>query len=155
TRRDEALIRTNWGGALGMTLVVTRGATVEEALAQNDRAAEILAREPGVTGVYSLASVCPSQATQEANRRRWREFWTAPRRESLRQTLQKVGAELGFRSDAFDSFWKRLDEQPPLITPDTFHGTPLEQSLNERVAFSNGDNAVSTLLKLADPDQAG
>jgi len=155
TRRDEALIRTNWGGALGMTLIVTRGATVEDALAQNDRAAEILAREPGVTGLYSLASVCPSQATQQANRRRWREFWSPPKRESLHQTLQKVGADLGFRADAFDSFWKRLDEEPPLITPDTFRGTPLEQSLNERIAFSNGDNAVSTLLKLSAPEQVG
>ncbi|HEY5084930.1 MAG TPA: MMPL family transporter, partial [Rhizomicrobium sp.] len=50
TRRDEELIRKTWGDALGMTLVVARGATEDEALAQNDRAAEILSRAPGVAG---------------------------------------------------------------------------------------------------------
>jgi predicted exporter len=80
THDDEALIRKTWGDALGVTLVVARGATVDDALAQNDRAAEILARDPGVTDVYSLASICPSAATQSANIRRWKNFWTPARR---------------------------------------------------------------------------
>jgi len=67
TRHDEKLIRKIWGDALGMTLVVARSTNVDQALAQNDFVAERLAREPGVKGVYSLASVCPSRATQEAN----------------------------------------------------------------------------------------
>jgi len=62
------LIRKAWGDALGMTLVVARCATEDEALAQNDRAAEILSRAAGVPGVYSLASVCPSRADQMAVR---------------------------------------------------------------------------------------
>ena len=153
TRRDDALISKIWGNALDMTLVVARGATVEEALARNDRVAETLAHQPGVTAVYSLASVCPSPATQEANIRRWRAFWTPARRDALRQTLQQVGAELGFRADAFAAFWKRIEDEPALLTLETFRGTPLEQALNERVALGAGDNAVSTLLKVEDRGQ--
>ena len=101
TRDDEALIRKTWGDALGMTLVVARGTNVEETLEQNDHAAEILSRDPNVTDVYSLASICPSEATQKANIRRWHEFWTPARQAALHQTLQQVGGELGFRPDAF------------------------------------------------------
>jgi 1-acyl-sn-glycerol-3-phosphate acyltransferase len=155
THDDEALIRRTWGDALGLTLVVARGATVEETLTQNDRAAEILAHDPGVTDVFSLASICPSKATQEANIRHWHEFWTPARQDALRQTLQQVGGELGFRPDAFAPFWKSVEVEPALLTLDLFRGTPLEQALNERTALAEGDNAVSTLIKLKDRSQAG
>jgi 1-acyl-sn-glycerol-3-phosphate acyltransferase len=153
TREDEALIRKTWGNALDMTLVVARGATVDDALAQNDRIAETLARQPNVKAVYSLASICPSRATQELNIRRWHEFWTPARQNSLRLTLQQIGGELGFRPDAFAPFWKSIETEPALLTLETFRGTPLDQALNERTALAPGDNAISTLLKLEDRSQ--
>jgi 1-acyl-sn-glycerol-3-phosphate acyltransferase len=155
TREDEALIRKTWGDALGMTLIVTRGTNVEETLEENDRADEILARDPNVTNVYSLASICPSKETQKANIRRWHEFWTPARQNALRQTLQQVGGELGFRPDAFAPFWKSIETEPALLTLNLFRGTPLEQALNERAALAAGDAAVSTLIKLKDRSQVG
>jgi len=155
TRADDKLITQTWGDALGMTLVVARGKTVDNALAQNDRAAEILARQKNVTGVYSLAAVCPSLATQEKNIQRWQTFWTREKQDSLQQTLQQVGGELGFRTNAFAPFWKSVEVKPALITLDQFRGTPLEQALGERVAVGTNDTAVSTLIKLGDRSQAG
>ena len=155
TRADDKLITQTWGDALGMTLVVARGKTVDDALAQNDRAAEILAQQKNVTGVYSLAAICPSLADQEVNIQRWQKFWTPVRQENLRQTLQQVGGELGFRPDAFAPFWKSVEEKPVMITLDMFRGTPLEQALSERVAVGTNDTAISTLIKLADRSQAG
>lgn len=155
TRSDDALINETWGGALGLTLVVARGDTPDAALAQNDRAAAILAHEPNVTAVYSLAAVCPSVATQAANIRRWREFWTPLRREQLQQTLSTVGGELGFQTNAFAKFWQNVEGEPGLLTLDVFRGTPLEQALAERVALGTNDNAVSTLVKLANRAQVG
>ena len=35
-----------------------------------------------------------------------------------------------------------------MLTPERFRGTPLEQALFERMALGEGDNAVSTLIKL-------
>jgi uncharacterized protein len=152
TRQDEALIRKTWGDALAMTLVAARGATPDAALAQNDHAAEVLSHETNVSGIYSLAAVCPSLATQKKNIQRWQNFWTPARMENLRQTLSQVSGELGFRPDAFAQFWKCVEDKPPMLTLDLFHGTPLEQALNERVAFGTGtnDTAVSTLVKLND-----
>lgn len=155
TQQDETLIRKIWGDALALTLVVARGPRVDDVLGQNDLAAARLAREPGVTGVYSLASVCPSRATQEANFQRWREFWSPARRAALRETLRQVGGELGFRAEAFDPFWQRVEGEPVWLTLDLFRGTPLEQVLNERVALGISDNAVSTLVKLEDRSQVG
>ena len=154
TRADDKLITKTWGDALGMTLVVARGKTVDEALAQNDRAAEILAQQTNVAGIFSLASICPSIVTQEANIKRWREFWTPEKQTAMRQTLQQVGGELGFSPDAFAPFWKSVGEKPALITPDMFRGTALEQALKERVAVGTNDTAVSTLIKLKDRSQA-
>ncbi|HWN93711.1 MAG TPA: MMPL family transporter [Methylomirabilota bacterium] len=153
TREDEELIRKTWGDALGMTVVVARGATEEEMLLQNDRAAEVLAGVPGISAVYSLAAVCPATAKQKASIQRWHEFWTPARRDTLRQTLQQIGTELGFRPDAFAPFWRRIESEPALLTLDLFRGTPLEQVLNERVVLAPGDNAVSTLLKVDDRSQ--
>ncbi|HVU07881.1 MAG TPA: MMPL family transporter [Verrucomicrobiae bacterium] len=153
TRSDERLIRETWGDALGLTLVVARGKNTDAALTQNDHVAETLAREPEVTGVYSLAAICPSIATQETNIHRWQQFWTPERRATLRQTLQQVGGELGFRANAFDDFWRRLDRKPQMISPEVFHGTPLEEALSERIASGDDDTAVSTLVKLDDRSQ--
>ncbi|MEI6083903.1 MAG: MMPL family transporter [Verrucomicrobiota bacterium] len=155
TRSDEALINQTWGSALGMTLVVARGATPEEALAQNDRAAAALAHNPNVAAVYSLAAVCPATATQAANIQRWHEFWTPARRTAVRGTLQQVGTELGFRADAFAKFWQGVEGEPALLTLEAFRGTPLEQALNERVALGTNDTAVSTLIKLNDRTNVG
>ena len=155
TRHDDKLINETWGDALGMTMVVARGNTPAEALAQNDRVAEVLARDPNVSSLYSLSAVCPSAATQEANIRRWQEFWSPTRRETLRQTLQQVGDELGFRGDAFAKFWQSVEGKPALLTLETFRGSPLEKALSERVAVGTNDTAVSTLAKLKDRAQAG
>lgn len=155
TRRDEELISQTWGSALGTTLVVARGATPEEALRKNDHAAEILARDPNVSAVYSLASVCPSPATQTANLQRWREFWTPERRTALRQTLAQTGGQLGFRPDAFAKFWRSVEGEPGRLTLEAFRGTPMQQVLNERVAMDADDNAVSTLVKLKERANVG
>ena len=154
TQHDEQLIRRTWGDALGMTLVVSRGATVDAALAENDCVAKRLAGNPDVSAVYSLASVCPSPATQEANLRRWRAFWTDERRAELRATLREVGGELGFRAEAFGRFWKMLEGEPLWVTLETFRDTPLEQAISQRVALTPGDNAVSTMVKLVDRSRA-
>ena len=153
THADDKLISQTWGDALGMTLIVARGKTEDDALAQNDRAAQLLAQQPNVTGVYSLAAVCPSLATQEANIQRWQKFWTPEKQFALKQTLQQVGGELGFRPDAFAPFWKSVTEKPAMITLDQFRGTALEQALSERVAVGTNDTAISTLIKVADRSQ--
>lgn len=154
TRADDKLINQTWGDALSMTLLVSRGPTVAEALVQNDRLAALLAQQTNVADVYSLASVCPAPATQEENIRRWQQFWTPERQSTLRANLQQIGGELGFQPNAFAPFWKAVTEKPALLTLDYFRNTPLEQALAERVAIGTNDTAISTLIKLNDRSHA-
>ncbi len=154
TRRDEESIRTTWGDALEMTMVVTRGATLDDALRANDRIAERLAARPGVEAMDSLSAVCPSRSSQEANHARWRAFWTGERRRDLRDAFARAGAELGFRAAAFDRFWALVDAPPDWVTVETFRDTPLETVFAERVATGDGDHAVATMLRLADRSDA-
>jgi 1-acyl-sn-glycerol-3-phosphate acyltransferase len=148
TRADDALIQSTWGNALGMTLVVARGETPEAALATNDQAFATLSADPNVDAVYSLAAVCPAPETQRQNLQRWRDFWTEERQTTLRRNLDQVGGELGFRGGAFSNFWEIVASERALLTLELFRGTPLENVLNERVALSPGDHAISTLVKL-------
>jgi 1-acyl-sn-glycerol-3-phosphate acyltransferase len=153
TQADDKLIQSTWGNALGMTMVVARGKTPEAALTENDRVFEVLSRDPNVATAFSLTSVCPAPEAQRANLVRWKKFWTAERQADLRETLDKVGGELGFRPGAFDKFWQSMEGERPLLTLDMFRGTPLENALNERVALDSSDNAISTLVKLKNRDE--
>lgn len=154
TRADDALIQDTWGNALGMTMVVVRGETPEAALAQNDRVADALARDSKVAAAFSLAAVCPAPDTQRKNLERWRAFWTESRQKALRETLDRVGGELGFRPEAFAKFWQGVASERPVLTLEMFRGTPLENALNERVALGTNDTAISTLVKLKDRSTA-
>ncbi|HEY5041662.1 MAG TPA: 1-acyl-sn-glycerol-3-phosphate acyltransferase [Verrucomicrobiae bacterium] len=155
TRADDKLISDTWGDALGMTVIVARGKSADDALAENDRAAALLAQQTNVAGIYSLSAICPARSTQEENIRRWENFWTPERRDKLRVTIEQVGGELGFRTNAFAPFWATIEKNPELLTLDRFRGTPLEQALNERVAVGTNDVAISTLVKLKDRSLAG
>ncbi len=155
TRHDDNLIQETWGGALGFTMVVARGETPEQALERNDLVAAALGRETNVASVFSLSAICPAPKTQRENIARWRQFWTAERRASLRATLDKVAGELGFRADAFTKFWQLVEGEPELLTLESFRGTPLENALAERVAAGTNDTAISTLVKLKERAEAG
>lgn len=155
TRADDQLINRTWGEALNMTLLVARGPTMAEALAQNDRLASLLAQQANVAATYSLASVCPAPVTQAENIRRWQAFWTPERQAQLRANLHRIGGELGFQTNAFARFWRSVRETPPMLTLDYFRGTPLESALSERVATSTNDTAISTVVKLTDRSRAG
>jgi len=154
TRADDKLIQDTWGNALGMTMIVSRGDTPDAALVENDRIYHALMQQTNVAAVYSLATICPATATQEENFARWRNFWTAERKDNLRRSLAQIGGELGFRADAFETFWRVVNGEPARLTLELFQGTPLEKALAERVALGADDNAISTLVKLNDRSEA-
>ena len=139
TRSDDKLISATWGDALGLTLVIARGKTVDEALAENDRAAALLASQTNVTGIYSLSTICPSPALQlrKPTSPAGRPLDTSDRQAALHQALAQIGGDLGFRTNAFDPFWKSIEDKPALITLDQFKGTALEEALSERVSVGD------------------
>ena len=105
--------------------------------------------------MYSLSSVCPVQPRRQTNIGSVAGILVGRTPPGLARHAPTGGRDLGFREDAFDTFWQRLDGKPQLLTLDLFRGTPLEQAMNERVALATDDNAISTLIKLEDRSTAG
>jgi len=107
------------------SLVVARGATVEDALRLSDRVARTLlqAQQRGdVSHVVSLSSFLPSLQSQVARRSRLADL-DVP---AARATLTRVSGQLGFSEGAFDPFWREVEslrsgETPPVQPEDLAH----------------------------------
>ncbi|HZX42196.1 MAG TPA: MMPL family transporter [Myxococcaceae bacterium] len=107
------------------SLVVARGATVEDALRLSDRVARSLsqAQQRGdVSHVVTLSSFLPSLQSQVARRARLADLDVT----AARVTLTRVSGQLGFSEGAFDPFWSEVEsvrsgEIPPVQPEDLAH----------------------------------
>src|SRR5262249_18817024 len=101
-------IRKRFGLQGTDSLVVARGATVEDALRLSDRVGRTLlqAQQRGdVSHVVSLSSFLPSLQSQAARRSRLADL-DLP---AARATLARVSGQLGFSESAFDPFWREVE----------------------------------------------
>jgi predicted exporter len=90
------------------SLVLARGATVEDALRLSDRVARTLlqAQQRGeVSHVLSLSSFLPSLQSQMERRARLATLDVA----AARATLTRLSGQLGFSERAFDAFWHEVE----------------------------------------------
>lgn len=136
SQRAERQVLGVWG-ELSATSVVVSGKTMEEALQANDRLFEtFLALEArgDIRSFSSLAPILPSAATQEANRRRWGEFWSAQRMAEVRANVTRSAAALKFTPDAFQPFFQGLEAPALPVTPADFEGTGLDELLRKHTA---------------------
>ncbi len=149
-RADEAELDARWGSGGGFALVVARGDTLEEALAQDDRvyAALVALREAGVvTGVSSVAPLLPSRSTQEARRQAWRAFWTEERRAAIRERLVRLGAAHRFSARAFEPFFARLEGEGALVDAEAVLAGPLKGLVGPRVTRDERGWLVTTIVR--------
>lgn len=90
--------------------VVARGATLEEALRENDRATDKLMALPQVERISGVGSFLPSEPKQEARLARWRQF-KARYAQSLLAAVDREGRALGFSGEAFGAFSELLTQR--------------------------------------------
>lgn len=113
TRAAETGVQAVWGRFMERVFVVTRADRLPDLLVQGDRVADLL---EDMTAAGELApgflpsSFFPGPARAEAHRAAWQAFWTPTRVAALADTLQTVGAELGFAPEAFEPFLTLLGE---------------------------------------------
>jgi predicted exporter/SAM-dependent methyltransferase len=148
TREDEKTIRESWGNALSLTTIVVGGTTREEVLTKNEKvfaALETMRGQNVLESFSSIAPLMPSARTQAANRRDWRNFWTAARQSQLHDSLLAAAARLGFRPETFTPFLENISQ------PDTAAPTETNSGLNRLAAdfWSERDGRiyVTTLVK--------
>ena len=140
---EEEAVRAQVAPFEQRRFVVAQGATLDEALAVNERLAQQLARAVAaeeLTGYRSLAPFLPSSGRQQAVARAVQAGVDAER-------LRAVAAQKGFRPEAFDGFFARVAGSPPApLTSNELMATPLEGLLRSFVVSLGERYAVLTYL---------
>lgn len=152
-REDELVVKRVWGD-LSSTLAAVKGESLHEALEENDKLSGALAAlqtQGKVASFSSISDILPSQAKQEANKRRWRTFWSQERIASVREMLAGASAKTGFSEHAFDPFLNGLTAESPPIGREDFAGSGLDRLLDSRISETDGRYAVLTTLRATDP----
>jgi len=108
TLAEYEQVRKRFGLQGTDSLVVARGATVEDALRLSDQVARTLSQAQqrgGVSHVVTLSSFLPSLQSQMARRARLAAL-DVP---AARSALTEGSAKLGFSEGAFDPFWREVE----------------------------------------------
>lgn len=78
-------------------LVFVKGSSVENALENNENAAD-----------FAVSGVLPSARAKRENSARWNDFWNAPRTQYARLLIEEESAKTGLNPAAFSPFWNQL-----------------------------------------------
>jgi len=151
TRRDWGIVLKSFSEAMNTTSFAVFGADLEQTLQRAEALKERLARwrDKGVIlDVNCVTDLVPSGATVEANQRRWREFWTPSRIDSLRDNLARASRELRMRPEAFEPFLASLRQTEPPLTLSQYQSTAFNYMLSSRLSENLSGACVLTLVRL-------
>lgn len=109
---DEAAFQAIWSDEVPPAFLVVEGADFDQAFTEytriSRRAEDILAEGE----LKTLAGVWRPRSERIANLDNWKVFWTAERREALRNHLAAARQKFGFADDVFSPFLNWLDTPP-------------------------------------------
>ncbi len=148
TKRDDASIRETWPGAVSRTLVIARGATLDEALEKNAELFALLKSDPDVAGIDSIAPILPPSGARAENLERWRKFFSPEFIEKFSETLSSAAGKTGIKPSAFDGALARAAAPDPEAALERIMAGPLAAAVSEKICEGDGDAAVATLLTL-------
>lgn len=136
---DERLINSVWGDMMRMTGIVVEdkdGNAALEKAATLEKTLDSMMSAGSIPGYTSLAGLCPPVSEQKSNLERWRSFWNAGRAAALHADLAAIGAELGFRPDAFAPFLAAIESPPAPLTLEQWMESPLDPFVSQFVSLS-------------------
>ncbi|SEM43486.1 Predicted exporter [Syntrophus gentianae] len=126
THKAEKAVQATWGDMSRKVYLLLEGKTGEDLQKQSDRLSDVLAEEVRagrLSSAFLPSTLFPGEILRSRNLEAWRTFWSRERVDALRAELGRAGQELGFASDAFAPFLKRLNEAPagPGPIPDKYY----------------------------------
>lgn len=136
--KAEVDLKREFGGLLGREAFLAEGSTIDDALDLSRKAIQTLSKDEkriGVESFWSPAAILPSRDEQLKRR-----TTNAEALDRLLPEIELVGAELGFKKEAFGPFRKSIENEsgkPSPITLSDLKGTPLESVLS-RTLFASG-----------------
>jgi predicted exporter len=111
--QTEKDFQHTWGRSdTELAILAVSASSLDEAERANDQISQLMSAHFAEGQFVTLSSFWPSQATRQANQKRWQAFWTPPRIADLRKNLATAAAPYGFAADAFDPFFAILNSPP-------------------------------------------
>ena len=111
TKAAETLVTGVWGNIFSKIFLLTESSNVRGLQEKGDPLSKMLEHEK-VSGVLDSAFVpsmiFPGEKRARENFIAWKTFWNQKRVKELKDTIQKVSAELGFAQNAFDPFYNTI-----------------------------------------------
>ena len=137
--------------ALQSVYLVTEGKNLNEALINNEKlVTKIQALEAKhIVRKYSgVSSLIISDSMQKARIGKWNNYWTAEKKQSLLETLNKEGAALKFSATAFDNFKTLLDKDFQPVDAAAMSDVR-KNFLDDYITEKPGKSTVVTLVKVS------
>lgn len=133
--------------------VFSNGKDLNEALDNNNIVSEKLEefKKQGLIKKYSsVRSLFISEKEQLARIKRWNDFFTAAKKDSIKQNLISAGLVYKFKAEAFQSFYNLMDSPPqPLSKADA--DTLNKLLFKEWIGKVNGNPSIINQIKV-DPE---
>jgi uncharacterized protein len=141
---------------LNTVYLVSTGRNLNQALISEERNAapiDELVRSGVIVSVSGCGVLLSSDSVQKVKIRKWREFWTKPRRDLLESNIQSAAGKYGFRKDAFDSFFQLTAKDFNLL--DATETLKIRNGLlSDYVSETREYTMITTLVKVNDKDRA-
>lgn len=114
TLYSENLVVKTWGDLYNRVYLMTEGRSVEELQDNGDNVAEMLAEDTGdgpVSSALIPSMIYPGKKRMNDNFNAWRKFWTTSRVKELKNNIRFASGNNGFSKDAFDGFFKMIEQK--------------------------------------------
>lgn len=152
--KDEEHVLKVWGD-FSATSVVVRGRTLQEALQKNDQMSEQLQGlidDEKVSFFSSISPILPSLETQFENQKNWRQFWSGEEGVKILRHFNKEALRLGFSANAFEPFYKTLQDEGDVIKLETFTESGMNRLI--RTYIAEEDNGFLVMSSFFPKDQS-
>lgn len=150
---DEMQIKETWGSVREQALIFCIADSAEEALHKNGLLFEKIKRQMPDVEFQSIASVIPSQKSQQHSLALWNSFWNdSGTKGQLRTNLQQQGEAFGFALTAFEPFLDWLDEPGDVFSLDDFKAECNDKLVSPFLAELK-DNRFAVLTFMPDDEK--
>ena len=116
TINADKKMQSVWGNLSGKCYVLLEAPSIAQLQKKNDQLMTWLAsdvRQEKLSPVFLPSVLFPSQDTARSNFAAWRDFWNKDRLAALKRDLNAAARENGFAPNAFEPFWKIINQENP------------------------------------------
>lgn len=155
TRAAETKLNSITSATMRGIYLIASGETLEEALANNEKILPIAdsLKALGLIKEYTSASkLLLTPRLQEEKLQVWKDYWTADKKEALKNAISESAQALRFKANTFNGFYELLDREFAPQVSSAF--SPLiDAFLKDYISQREGMVSVLTLLRLDQEDK--